>query len=112
MRGICTVEDVDKAMSFGPGLRYALMGPNLIYHLGGGPHGISGVLKHIGPSVELWWADMADWKKWPLGWGEMAQKGVNEEIANCLPEQGKTNEEIVKWRDDGLIELLKYLKKL
>jgi len=29
------------------------MGPNLIYHLGGGPHGISGVLKHIGPSVEF-----------------------------------------------------------
>ena len=111
-RGICTVEDVDKAVCFGPGLRYALMGPNLTYHLGGGPQGIQGLIKHIGPSVELWWADMADWKKWPPGWGEMAQEGVNKEIANRLPEQGRQNEEIVKWRDDGLIELLKYLKKL
>lgn len=111
-RGICTVEDVDKAVCFGPGLRYALMGPNLTYHLGGGPQGIQGLIKHIGPSVELWWADMADWKKWPSGWGEMAQEGVNKEIANRLPEQGRKNEEIVKWRDDGLIELLKFLKKL
>ena len=32
-------------MNFGPGLRYALMGPNLIYQLGGGQHGIEGLLK-------------------------------------------------------------------
>jgi carnitine 3-dehydrogenase len=112
MRGVCTVEDVDKAVNFGPGLRYALMGPNLIYHLGGGPHGISGILKHIGPSIQLWWADMADWKKWPPGWSDRAQEGVNEEMAHRLPEEGRTSEEIARWRDDGLIELLKFLKKL
>ena len=42
MRGVCSVEDMDKAVNFGPGLRYALMGPNLIYQLGGGAHGIQG----------------------------------------------------------------------
>jgi hypothetical protein len=42
----------------------------------------------------------------------MAQEGVNKEIANRPPEQGRKSEEIVKWRDDGLIELLKFLKKL
>jgi carnitine 3-dehydrogenase len=31
------VADVDAAVCMGPGLRWALMGPNLIYHLGGGP---------------------------------------------------------------------------
>ncbi len=112
MRGVCSVEDIDKAVSFGPGLRYALMGPNLIYQLGGGPYGVKGILQHIGPSVEFWWADMADWKTWPEGWGETAQKGVSEEMANRPPDQGRTNEEIVKWRDDGLIELLKFLKKI
>ncbi len=112
MRGVCSVEDVDKAVNFGPGLRYALMGPNLIYQLGGGPHGLTGIMTHIGPTVEAWWADMADWKKWPPGWLPKAQEGVNEEMAHHPPEQGRTNEEIARWRDDGLIELLKFLNKI
>ncbi|HUH65360.1 MAG TPA: 3-hydroxyacyl-CoA dehydrogenase family protein [Syntrophales bacterium] len=112
MKGVCSLEDVDKAVCFGPGLRYALMGPNLTYHLGGGPHGIQGLIKHIGPSVELWWEDMAVWNKIPAGWAEMAQEGVNKEMANRSSDQGRSSEEIVKWRDDGLIEILKFLKKL
>ena len=112
MRGICSVEDVDKTVCFGPGLRYALMGPNLTYHLGGGTQGIQGLIKHIGPSVELWWDDMAVWKKMPAGWAEVAQEGVLREMANRPPEQGLTNEEIARWRDDGLIEILKFLKKI
>jgi 3-hydroxyacyl-CoA dehydrogenase len=112
MRGVCSVEDIDKAVNFGPGLRYALMGPNLIYQLGGGQHGIQGLLKHVENSVQLWLEDMAAWKKWPSGWHETAQAGVNIEMANRPPEQGRTNEEIAKWRDDGLIEILKFLKKI
>jgi len=112
MRGVCSVEDVDKAAHFGPGLRYALMGPNLIYQLGGGVHGIKGLLQHIGDSSELWLEDMAAWKKFPSDWQEIAQEGVNKEMANRLPEQGRTNEEIARWRNDGLIEILKFLKKI
>ena len=111
-RGVCSVEDIDKAVNFGPGLRYALMGPNLIYQLGGGQYGIKGLLKHVENSVQLWLEDMAAWKKWPPGWDETAQEGVNIEMANRPPEQGRTNEEIARWRDDGLIEILKFLKKI
>lgn len=112
MRGVCSVEDVDKAVNYGPGLRYALMGPNLIYQLGGGPYGLTGIMTHIGTTVEAWWDDMADWKRWPEDWLAKAQEGVNQEMANRSPDTGRTNEEIVRWRDDGLIELLKFLKKL
>lgn len=112
LKGVCSVEDIDKAVCFGPGLRYALMGPNLIYHLGGGPFGIKGIMQHIGPSVELWWADMADWKKVPQDWPDMAQEGVMKEMANRPEEQGKTPEEIARWRDDGLLALLKFLNKI
>ena len=111
-RGICSVEDVDKALCFGPGLRFALMGANLVFQLAGGPYGITGALKHMGPSVELWWADMADWKKMPQGWIEQAQQGVNAEMENRPADQGRTTEEISKWRDTRLIELLKMLKKI
>lgn len=112
LRGVCSVEDVDKAVNFGPGLRYALMGPNLIYQLGGGAHGIKGLLRHVENSVELWWEDMATWKKWPPGWEEMAQEGVDREMANRSPDEGRTTEEIARWRDDGLIAILKVLKKV
>ena len=111
-KGVCSVEEIDKAVNFGPGLRYALMGPNLIYQLGGGKFGIQGLLKHVENSVELWLEDMADWKKFPPHWNRMAQEGVSSEMANRAPEQGRTNEEIARWRDDGLIEILKFLKKI
>ena len=111
LKGVCSVEDIDKAVSFGPGLSYPLMGPNLIYHLGGGPFGIKGIMHHIGPSVELWWADMADWKKVPPSWPDMAQEGVLKEMASRPEEQGRTSEEIARWRDDGLLALLKFLNK-
>lgn len=111
-RGVCTVEDVDKATCYGPGLRYATMGPNLLYHLGGGPYGIRGILSHIGPSVEMWWKDMADWKTWPEGWKDIVHEGVEESILGRAPEMGNNVEDLVKFRDDMLLELLKLHKKL
>ncbi len=40
------------------------------------------------------------------------REGVNTEMANRPPEQGRTNEEIARWGDDGLIEILEFLKKI
>ncbi|MDR3588157.1 MAG: 3-hydroxyacyl-CoA dehydrogenase family protein [Negativicutes bacterium] len=112
MRGVCTVEDIDKALMFGPGLRYALLGQNMIFQLGGGQHGITGTCTHMNPSVEIWLADMAKWDKFPAGWIETAQAGVDAEMANREPEFGRTNKEISEFRDRGLFELLKLHKKI
>lgn len=38
--GVATVEDVDKAVWAGPGLRWAVMGSHMLFHLGGGEDGL------------------------------------------------------------------------
>ena len=37
--GVASVADVDKAVSAGPGIRWAVMGPTTLFHLGGGDGG-------------------------------------------------------------------------
>jgi len=39
-QGVLSVEDADLAVSYGSGLRWAVMGPSLQWHLGGGPGGM------------------------------------------------------------------------
>ena len=56
--GVASVADVDTAIAYGPGLRWALMGPFLNLHLSGGEGGLRHMLDHIGPPMESWWADL------------------------------------------------------
>lgn len=56
--GIADVEDVDAAVAYGPGLRWAVMGPHMLYHLGGGAGGLRAYLDHLGPAQERRWADL------------------------------------------------------
>ena len=57
-RGVATVADIDTAISQGPGLRWAVLGPFLNQHLSGGPGGIAHILEHLGPPTEAWWRDL------------------------------------------------------
>jgi carnitine 3-dehydrogenase len=56
--GVATVEDIDKAVTAGPGLRWAIQGPFLTYHLGGGQGGIQHYLEHLGPSQQYRWSSL------------------------------------------------------
>jgi len=47
-QGVVSVADVDAAISQGPGLRWAIMGPIMTYHLGGGAGGLRYLMDHIG----------------------------------------------------------------
>jgi len=111
-RGVCSVEDADKAVTFGPGLRWGIMGPSLVFQLGGGEHGISGLLQHLNPSINLWLEDMADFKEFPKEFGPIVQKGVNEEMKNRPPEIGNDDASLAEYRDKMLIEMLKLHNKL
>lgn len=57
-RGVATVADIDAAVSNGPGLRWALLGPIANQHLSGGPGGLGHVLKHLGPPTQTWMDDL------------------------------------------------------
>jgi 3-hydroxyacyl-CoA dehydrogenase len=46
-QGVVSVEDADIAVSYGPGLRWGVMGPSLQWHLGGGPGGIHHFVKNF-----------------------------------------------------------------
>jgi 3-hydroxyacyl-CoA dehydrogenase len=56
--GVASVADIDAAICNGPGLRWAVMGPHLLYHLGGGAGGYRSYLDHLGPSQEARWASL------------------------------------------------------
>lgn len=102
-KGVASVEDVDKAVKAGPGMRWAIMGPYLTYHLGGGKGGIEYLMRHIGVKKAAWLETMAEWTVTPESAIKKAIKGVDEMVG------GKTLEELESWRDDRLISLYKLL---
>ena len=55
-QGVLSVSDADDAVSWGPGLRWGVMGPSLQFHLGGGAGGIKHFIEHLLPvmSSGLW----------------------------------------------------------
>jgi len=56
--GVASVEDVDKAMWAGPGLRWAAMGPTMLFHLGAGEGGLAAFCERYTPSFNRWWDDL------------------------------------------------------
>ena len=102
-KGVASVEDVDKAIRAGPGIRWAIMGPYLVYHLGGGKGGIEYLMRHIGVSKAKWLETMAKWTETPESAILKAVKGVDEMVGE------KSLEELEEWRDKYLISLNKLL---
>ena len=101
---VASVEDVDKALSAGPGIRWAIMGQHLIFHLGGGPGGLERFVDTLGHSVfhPLW----QELKTWDTITPEMKEKLVS----GVIEEQGDRSwGDLASWRDDKLIQLLKIL---
>jgi carnitine 3-dehydrogenase len=104
-RGVCSVEDVDKALVAGPGLRWAFMGSNLTFHLGGGSGGLRYFIEHLGPAFSDWWKDMSTWDKIPTSGAKKIVQGIEElHQVNSM-----TTASLVEWRDAKLLQLLELL---
>ena len=65
-----------------PACAGAIIGPSLIRQLGGGKEGLKGMIKLLGKTNTIWLEDMAKWTEYPEEWGDIAQAGVDQEMAN------------------------------
>ena len=98
--GVATVEDVDKAVWAGPGLRWAAMGPHMLFHLGAGPGGMNEFCKRYSDSFHRWWQDLDDIELTAELAAELS-RGVNEEGGE------KDMTELAGQRDAMIVAMLK-----
>lgn len=102
--GLASVEDVDTAISAGPGLRWAAMGPHMTFHLGGGEGGMPHMLHQFRPAFEAWWATMTT--------PELTDAACQQIIDGVMAEaKGKSMAELVAERDAVLLPLLELKAK-
>ena len=102
--GLASVEDVDTAISAGPGLRWAAMGPHMTFHLGGGQGGIEHLLAQFKPAFETWWSTMST-------------PDLNEETCRQIIEgvhaeaNGRAMADLIAERDAILLPLLELVSR-
>jgi carnitine 3-dehydrogenase len=97
--GAASVEDVDAAVAWGPGLRWAAMGPHLVFHLGGGEGGMRHFMDHLSGPFASWWEDLGE-PRLTEAVKEAIVRGVEEEAA------GRPVAELARERDRILAGLL------
>ena len=102
--GVASTEEVDDAIVYGPGLRWAFMGVCLTFHLAGGETGMKHMLEQFGPALKLPWTKL----KAP----ELSSKLKESMISGTKKQAGKFSiKELEEQRDLFLIEIMKTLNK-
>ncbi len=98
--GVVSVADADAAIAYGPGLRWALMGPHLTFHLAGGEGGITHFMSHIADAAQTWMDDLGTTRLTP-----QVRKLI---IDGVMQEAGpRSIADLQRWRDRKLIDILK-----
>jgi carnitine 3-dehydrogenase len=102
--GEATVEEIDASIAFGPGLRWALMGPCLTFHLAGGVGGMAHTLDHFGAALEEPWTRL---QAPPL-----TPELRDRMIEGCQREaDGRSVADLERLRDGFLAELLALMER-
>src|SRR6516225_9904537 len=97
--GIISAADVDTALSWGPGLRWGVMGNMMLNHLGGGSGGMEHFLEQFAGPLTAWWKTLGS----PVLTPEVQKKlidSVNAEVGS------RSIEELAAQRDEVLLGLL------
>jgi 3-hydroxyacyl-CoA dehydrogenase len=97
---VISVSDVDAAIAYGPGLRWGVMGPMLLYHLGGGAGGIDHWFDQFTGPITAWWKVLGNPQITPDLRAKVTA-GVMDEVAN------RSIESLEQQRDREVLGLLK-----
>jgi len=102
--GEATVEEIDEAIAFGPGLRWAQMGPCLTLHLAGGSAGMAHTLDHFGAALLEPWTRLEA----PPLTEQLRERMVDgcDRLAG-----GRSVAELERQRDEFLAELLGLVRR-
>ena len=99
-QGVLDIPDADAAVCWGPGLRWGVMGPNLLFHLGGGQGGIQHFMEQFTGPLATWWKDLGKITDFSPEVKQTIIQGVLKEAGN------RSIEELERERDAMLLELL------
>ncbi len=103
--GVATTRELDDAVNYGPGLRWAGMGTNLTFHLAGGEQGMRHMLRQFGPALKLPWTKLE---------APELTEDLIEAMADGCEEQaeGRSIAELERLRDDYVINVMRSLRPL
>ena len=104
-QGVLDVPDSDTAVCWGPGLRWGVMGPNLLFHLGGGEGGIQHFMEHLAGPMASWWKDLGTLTELSPQTKQTIIEGVTREAA------GQSVDQLAEIRDEVLLGLLQLRAK-
>ncbi len=102
--GEATTDALDQAMVYGPGLRFAVMGMNMIFHIAGGEAGMQRMLEHFGPAL-----------KWP--WTRLEAPPLTPQLIERMSAgteaqaAGRSVHELSQIRDECLVAVQRVLRQ-
>ncbi|RED53347.1 L-carnitine dehydrogenase [Aestuariispira insulae] len=101
--GIATTGELDDAIVYGPGLRWAFMGVNKTFHLAGGDAGMRHMLEQFGPALKLPWTKLEA--------PELTDQLIDNMVEGTKAQtEGTSVKELERMRDDCLIAIMNALK--
>ena len=103
LEGVASPADVDAAIAYGPGVRWALMGPHALHDLAGGEGGMRHLLEHIGPGIDTWWQT--------LGQPRITSETVEKLVDSYQADGPRSITELAAERDALLLALLETLTR-
>ncbi len=103
--GVATTADIDEAITYGFGLRWAQMGLFETYRLGGGDQGMAQFLRQFGPALEWPWSRLTDVPELDEGLIEKIVSQSDAQSGHYSPG------ELASIRDENLVAILLALKE-
>jgi carnitine 3-dehydrogenase len=102
---VATVEQIDDAIRFGPGLRWSIMGTFLTYRIAGGEEGVRHFMRQFGPALEWPWTKLTEVP-------ELTEELLAKlELQSDAQADGRSIRELERLRDDSLVGVLQALRE-